>query len=151
VSRLLFARVALLVAALLAGCTAMTPAPAPPPLHGTSWRVTAIDNGKGAVSSVLGGSTVTLSFAAGGLASGSAGCNRFSARYEAEGVRLRITAPATTRMMCATAELMEQERAFLQALQSAASMHFEGERLELRRADGALAIALLREGGAAPP
>jgi len=116
-------------------------------LAGTSWRVTSLNNGKGAAVSVLEGSTLTLDFAAGGQASGSAGCNRYMARYEAEGSRLTVIAPAATRMMCADARVMDQEQAFLSALQSAVSMRIEGDRLELRREDGALALALERDAG----
>jgi heat shock protein HslJ len=39
---------------------------------------------------------------------------------------------------------MEQERQFLAALTSVAALRHEGQRLELRRADGALAVILLR-------
>lgn len=49
----------------------------------------------------------------------------------------------TARKMCAEPEgLMEQERRFLQALLSVASARREGDRLELRTTEGALAIAL---------
>jgi heat shock protein HslJ len=117
-------------------------------MAGTSWRVTGINNGKGAVVSVIRGSAVTLDFAAGGLLAGSAGCNRYTARYEAEGRKLTIVAPASTRMMCADAGVMEQEQAFLNVLQSVVTMRVEGDRLELRLATGALGLTLLREGGA---
>lgn len=116
-------------------------------LAGTSWRVTAINNGKGAVASVRSGSTVTLEFDDKGHAGGSAGCNRFVTRYEREDARLRFAAPAATRRICAEEGVMEQERQFLEALQSVATMRIEGRRMELRRADGALALTLSEGGG----
>jgi heat shock protein HslJ len=122
-----------------------TLAPQSTTLAGTSWRVTAINDGKGAVASVRSGSTVTLEFDDKGQAGGSAGCNRFVSRYEREGTRLRFAAPAATRRMCAEEGVMEQERQFLEALQSVATIRIEGRRMELRRADGALALTL-REG-----
>jgi heat shock protein HslJ len=42
---------------------------------------------------------------------------------------------------------MEQEQAFLTALESVATMRFEADRLELRTQAGALAVTLSREPG----
>lgn len=113
-------------------------------LAGTTWRATGINNGKGAVASIVHGTTVTLAFDANGRASGSAGCNSFTAGYEASAPKLRFKAPASTRRMCPGEGVMEQEAAFLAALASVDTMRFEGNRLELRRADGALAAGLTR-------
>jgi len=115
-------------------------------LAGTEWRATGINNGRGGVASPVSGSVVTMRFEADGRLGGSAGCNRFNASYMATGPNLRIMSPATTRKMC-EASLMEQERAFLKALDSVATMRFEADRLELRTAAGALAVTLLREPG----
>jgi heat shock protein HslJ len=116
-------------------------------LAGTAWRATGINNGKQAVVSVAGAAPVTLAFAAVGQASGSAGCNRYAARYQADGARLSFQPPAATRRMCPDERLMEQEQAFLRALETVAAARLEGDRLELRRADGALAVTLVRDGG----
>ena len=115
-------------------------------LAGTTWRATGINNGRGGVASPVSGSVVTMRFEADGRLGGSAGCNGFNASYLATGPNLRITSPATTRKSC-EASLMEQERAFLKALESVTTMRFEADRLELRTAAGALAVTLLREPG----
>ncbi len=122
-------------------------APQSQALAGTAWRVTGINNGKQAVVSVLGDSTVTMAFTAEGQAGGSAGCNRYTARYEDDGSRLRFQAPAATRMMCANDKLMHQEQAFLKALESVATQRREANRLELRDSGGALAISMTLDGG----
>jgi len=109
-------------------------------LAGTRWRITAINNGKGAVASVVAGSAVTLAFGADGKAGGSAGCNQYTAGYEAKGSKLQFRAPAANRRMCADEGLMEQEHLFLKVLESVASVHVEGNRLELRNAQGALLV-----------
>lgn len=114
-------------------------------LAGTSWRVTGINNGKQAVVSVLPGTSVTLAFAADGRATGSAGCNTFNASYESEGARLRFGQMATTRKMCAGTRTMDQELAFVRALQTVTTARIDGDRLELRNADGALAVSATRE------
>lgn len=116
-------------------------------LAGTGWRVTGINNGRGAVVSLAAGSTVTMAFAADGRAAGSAGCNRYTAGYESAGSRLRFTAPASTRRMCADETVMQQERNFLKALESVATVRIEADRLEMRDAGGSLMVSASREGG----
>ncbi len=116
-------------------------------LGGTSWKATGINNGKGGVVSVASGSTVSLAFGTDGRASGSAGCNNFTAGYTAEGSNLRFGPAAVTRKMCAEAAVMEQEAAFLKALESVATSRLEADKLELRRADGALAATFMRDAG----
>jgi heat shock protein HslJ len=114
-------------------------------LAGSHWRVTAVNNGRQAVASVIAGSDLTLQFAAGGRVIGSAGCNRFNATYtEADG-KIGFAPAATTRRLCSDTALMAQEQAFLKALTTVAAARFEGDRLELRTVAGALAVAAVRD------
>lgn len=117
----------------------------PKSLAGTSWRVTAYNNGKQAVVSTLTGTHLSMAFSNDGRVSGSAGCNTFNGPYTADGAKLSFGPAATTRRMCARPEgVMEQEQRFLAALRTVATARFEGDRLELRTADGALAATLTR-------
>ncbi|MCJ7451227.1 MAG: META domain-containing protein [Steroidobacteraceae bacterium] len=117
-------------------------------IEGTSWNATGINNGRQAVQSILNGTIVTLSFGADGDASGSGGCNRYSGRYEASGSSISIGGITVTAMNCASPEgVMEQEQAYLKALATAKSVRFEGDRLELRTEDGALAASFMRAAG----
>lgn len=119
--------------------------PQPQGLAGTSWRVTGYNNGRQAVVSVLAGTTPTMAFSPDGRVSGSAGCNNYSATYTFAGESLGFGPAATTRKMCAEPErVMEQEQQFLKALETVASARQEGDRLELRSADGALAVSLTK-------
>lgn len=129
------------------GSVRATLAPQSQTLAGTSWRVTGINNGRGAVVSLAAGSTVTMAFAADGRAAGSAGCNQYTAGYQAEGTRLRFTAPASTRRMCADEAVMQREQNFLKALESVATVRIEGDRLEMRDAGGALMVSATRADG----
>jgi heat shock protein HslJ len=115
-------------------------------LAGTRWKVTGYNNGRQAVVSALGGTTLTMAFGDGGKVNGSAGCNRFSGRYTAAGDgKLVIDSVIATRKLCAQPEgVMEQERQFLDALRAVATARFEADRLELRKADGALAATLAK-------
>jgi heat shock protein HslJ len=118
----------------------------PEALAGTSWQAAAIETGRQAVASVVAGSSVTLEFSDDGQASGSAGCNRYTARYRHEGTTLRFETPAATQKACKRSDLMAQEESFLKALQTVATARFDDDRLELRTAHGALAVQLRRAG-----
>ena len=80
-----------------------------------------------------------------GRVAGSAGCNRFTASYSQDGEKVTLGGAAATRMMCAGPEgVMEQEARFLKALETVATGRFEGDSLELRTAEGALAVSAKR-------
>jgi len=114
-------------------------------LAGTAWDVTGYNNGKQAVVSVLGGTQLTMEFAPDGRVSGSAGCNRYTGTYSGSAGALKFGPAATTRKMCAEPEgIMDQEQQFLRALETVATVRREGDRAELRTADGALALNLQR-------
>jgi heat shock protein HslJ len=114
----------------------------PMSLTATTWSVRSYNNGKAAVVSVASGTKLNTVFSGDGRLSGSAGCNNYRASYEIDGEGLSIGPAAATRKMCAGEGVMEQETAFLQALTTVATWEIRGERLQLRTADGALAVDL---------
>ena len=116
----------------------------PSSLAGTSWSVVNINNGRQAVVGMVSGSTVTMAFDTAGRVSGTTGCNQFTAAYSANGDTLRFSSVAATRMACADPAVDKQEQEFLRALESVATLGFEGDRLVLRQADGAMAVVLDR-------
>jgi len=121
-------------------------------LAGTTWRVTAYNNGQQAVVSVKTGSTITLAFMPERRVSGSGGCNNYSGSYTAAMGQLSIGPVAATRRACAETEgVMAQEAAFLRALETVASARRDGQRLELRTSSGALAITMVHDAADARP
>jgi heat shock protein HslJ len=109
-------------------------------LAGTSWQVIGYNNGKQAVTSVLTGTQMDIQFAKDGTVSGSSGCNTYSGTYTVHGNQIQFGPLASTRMACGDPPgIMEQETAYLAALESAATYQIEGDVLELRTSDGALA------------
>jgi len=109
----------------------------PMPLAGTTWQLMYYNNGKQGFASVLAGTETTAIFDADGEVSGSAGCNNYSASYEVEGDKITIGPAAATRMMCAEPEgIMEQESAYLAALETATTYQIKGAELELTKAGG---------------
>jgi heat shock protein HslJ len=106
-----------------------------PTLEGVTWKITGFNNGRQAVVSPLSGTALSATFK-GGWVEGFAGCNTFRATYTAEADRIVIGPVAVTRMACAGDGIMQQEREFLSALQSATTWGFMGRMLDLHRADG---------------
>jgi heat shock protein HslJ len=112
-------------------------------LAGTAWVVTGYNNGKQAVVSVIADTTITVEFNTDGRMSGLAGCNSYTAKYEVTGKGIKIALGVPSAKLCTTpAGIMEQDSQFLRALATAATYRVEGDRLELRTADGALAVQL---------
>lgn len=125
-------------------------APADQSLVGVQWEVLAYNNGKQAVTSLIRDTRISAIFGADGRVSGHAGCNRYFAPYTLAGEALTIGSAGATRMACAEpAGLMQQETLFLDALASTARWRIDGDKLELRTAQGALAVSARRSAGAA--
>jgi heat shock protein HslJ len=106
-------------------------------LVGPTWQLLSYNNGRGAVVSVLPEPLANATFTAEGQVRGSAGCNTYRGAFTARGETLSIGPLATTRMACSP-PVMQQEQAFLQALESATQYRFEANRLVLRNAEGAM-------------
>jgi heat shock protein HslJ len=70
--------------------------------------------------------------------SGSGGCNRLMASFEATHVELSFGPVATTLMACSE-EIMERERGFLRALESTTGFELAGRELWLLAGDAVLA------------
>ena len=115
-------------------------------LSGTSWEVTGYNNGKQAVTGTLAGTNLTADFGKDGNLSGNVGCNTYSGAYKVNGDQITIGPLASTMMACSEpAGVMEQEAQYLAALQSAATYQIEGNVLQLRTKDDALAAIFNRK------
>jgi heat shock protein HslJ len=102
--------------------------------------VTGYNNGKQAVTGALEGTTLTAEFGKDGTLGGNSGCNTYSGGYKVNGDQITIGPLASTMMACSDpAGVMDQEAQYLAALQSAATYQIEGNVLQLRTKDDALA------------
>ena len=111
----------------------------PTSLTSTAWQAIGYNNGKEAVVSIALDTEITAVFGEDGTLSGSAGCNNYSAGYEADDVNIKIGPAGSTRMMCGEPEgIMEQESLYLAALEMANVYSIDGDRLQLRTSEGAL-------------
>ncbi len=114
-------------------------------LAGSEWDVVQYNNGRMAVVSVLNGTELTALFGDNGELSGSAGCNQYIGSYTIDGNTIQIGQLGSTMRLCPEPQgIMEQEQAFMAALQSAATFSIEGDMLQMRTADDALAVVMTR-------
>jgi heat shock protein HslJ len=120
-----------------------------PTLEGVTWKVTGFNNGRSAVVSAVTGTSLTLTFED-GMVRGSSGCNTFRAPYTSEGNRLSIGPAVTTRMACGAEGVMEQERKFLAALETAQVWTVESGTLDVHRADGERVLNATGASGSSP-
>jgi heat shock protein HslJ len=111
-------------------------------LAGTAWDVSGLHDGRQSVVTVIRDTRLTLEFLSDGKLRGSGGCNTFNGSFTVAGDALNIGRLASTRMACEQPDgRMAQEAAFLAALQTVTSARREADRLELRTANGSLAVS----------
>jgi heat shock protein HslJ len=127
----------------------------PTPLLGTAWEVLSYNNGKGGITSVILGTQLTALFGQDESLTGSAGCNNYTTSFNvgsgsspARGT-ISIGPAVTTRMFCGEPEgTMDQESAYLKALESAATYEIRGQELELKDGEGTRMVTYLARTGA---
>lgn len=107
-------------------------------LAGSSWEVIGYNNGKGGVVSVIIGTQITAYFAEDGELTGNAGCNEYFGPYETDGEKISMGPFGTSRKACQEPEgIMDQENQYLAALETADTYKIEGNRMNMRTAEGA--------------
>ena len=102
------------------------------------WQLTAYNNGRGGLQSVLAGTQPTAVFESSGMVTGSGGCNTYTATYQSTTDSLSFGLIAATRMAC-DQPIMDQESAYFSALartSGTGSIWPAGACREWRRATG---------------
>jgi len=100
-------------------------------LDGSSWSLMSYKDNTGETVNVLPRSTTTVLFQANQV-TGIAGCNNFNATYQTTRNKLSFGPVATTRKVCNTPlGIMQQETAFLAALDSTVSYKLTLNSLEM--------------------
>jgi heat shock protein HslJ len=116
-------------------------------LDATSWKLDSYVDDAGDMVDVLPGSVVSLDFQATQV-SGSAGCNNYSGPYQTDGSDIEFGPLATTRKMCnEPAGIMQQETAYLAALEVAVEYDLRGNRLEIKDDQGDVSLVFTRTTG----
>jgi heat shock protein HslJ len=100
-------------------------------LDGSSWALSSYRDSTGDTVNILPRSTVTAHFQA-DTVTGIASCNNYNASYQANGNKISFGPVGTTRKVCNTPQgIMQQENAFLSALDSTASYKLRSNSLEM--------------------
>lgn len=111
-------------------------------LEGSAWRL--VEYGPAATPiAVLAEPAVTLEFQADGNLGGSGGCNRYFATYTLDAHSFTTSGVGSTEMACLDPKQMEQEAAYLTALQSATGLQRAGDALTIHYAGGQLRFTLI--------
>jgi heat shock protein HslJ len=139
--------VLVLFIAIVAACGASEELEPPTTIPGTSWLVTAYDDGAGNMVNVLDGTELTAHFSRetpeSGRVTGSAGCNDYDAEYDVAGeyIGIGVDLATTTQNVCPEPEgIMAQEKAYLAALSEARKWVLDGYQLEFTDYDGELVL-----------
>ena len=112
-------------------------------LASTSWSLQSYGNSS-APTPVLPGTKITASFAKDGKVSDTAGCNRYSGEFVVSAKRVSMTRLASTQMYCLEPDgIMDQESAFLGAMEQATSFEVKGRELRIHMSDGKGALTFL--------
>jgi heat shock protein HslJ len=113
-------------------------------LVGTRWKVTGVNNGKGAVVATALTEKLTAAFGAGDAFSGFGGCNELTGPYKLTANRgLSIGPLAATKKTCGTA-VNQLEAEYSTALSRASSYELTGNTLTLRDSSNATQITAQR-------
>jgi heat shock protein HslJ len=102
-------------------------------LEGTRWQLESLNG-----TPVVPGSTVTLQFDAENFAGGNSGCNSYGGSYSLDGSSIEFSEIASTLMACMDDGIMDQEAAYLGALNSAQQVTLDGDRLTITHPGGQL-------------
>ena len=120
------------------GTVLLSLAAGPSGLDGTSWQVSALNNGTGGLEASALTEALTADFADGTI-SGSTGCNSFSAAYTTEDDRITIEPPQSTLVGCEP-DVAEVEARYLAALDRSTRVELEATSLVLRDDEGAAQV-----------
>ena len=115
-----------LVGLAFAGCTSHAAPPSAPFLQGTTWRLQRLGG-----TAAIPGVEATLEFPEAGKVGGRASCNRFFGTVEISGESIRFGPLASTKMACIDAATSAQEKKYLEGLQAAERIEFDGPALVL--------------------
>jgi heat shock protein HslJ len=109
-------------------------------LEGSSWRITGVNNGRGAVETTTLTESLTAGFGPGGSFQAFGGCNQLSGTYALSGKTGITIGPLTSTHKTCTADINELEAAYVTALGKVATFQLSGTTLTLRDQGGAAQV-----------
>jgi heat shock protein HslJ len=112
---------------------------------GTSWQVTGVNNGKGAVVSTEATASLTLVFGDEGSVSGFGGCTRFSGTATFDSGSVAFTDLAPDEECTGDEAAAAQQSEYLAALANATTPQIDGNQVTLRDGEGATQVSLVKQ------
>lgn len=113
-------------------------------LEGTSWAMVSYRDSQGDLTNILPDTIITADFQTNQV-SGNVSCNNYSGAYQTTGNNIKIGPLATTLRECVGPEgIMEQESAFLMAMETAAQYKIKDDTLEMTDLQGATVLVFNR-------
>ena len=112
-------------------------------LEDTRWRLESYGD-PGSQTPVMEDTEVTLHFESGEQAGGSGGCNSFGARYQVSDGTISFSEIVSTEIYCTAEGVMEQERAYFEALRTADEFEVTDDQLRIRYGDGQGVLTFVR-------
>ena len=112
-------------------------------LENTRWRLISYGD-PGSQTPVIEETEVTLHVESGGQAGGSGGCNSFGAEYRVSDGTISFSEIISTEAYCLPEEVMEQERAYFEALRTADEFEVTDDQLRIRYGDGQGVLTFVR-------
>ncbi len=116
-------------------------------LTGSAWQVLGVNNGHGAVVSVLSETQLDATFGENGIVSGTTGCNTYRGLYTVAGPTIALGPLISSHQACPSEAAAVQEQAFLAALGASTRYELRDDRLTLRSDAGATQVDLVRPMG----
>jgi len=136
---------------ILAGCTAdeSTEVEATLDIDANSWRLLEFQTGD--QRDAADASETTLSFNPDlGKATGSSGCNQFSADYSLDGQKITIGTIGISRRLCVDPMIMAQEQRFLEFISAAQRLSLDDQQLTIQVSDSRALLFVAQEAAEQP-
>jgi heat shock protein HslJ len=108
-----------------------------------TWRLTAYADSSGILNSVLANTILDSAFSSSGTVTGNGGCNTYSGAFTAYDTTLRISIQNRSQSAC-DENIMAQETAFFQAMDSAAQMSIAGNNMTVLSSSGRTVLSYTR-------
>ena len=118
-------------------------------IEGTTWRLVAYGPMENPTAA-LPDPPVTATFEAGGKLAGSAGCNSYFATYKLDAQFFTTSDVGSTMMACLDDQRMQQESAYLTALQAVTALERSGDKLTIDYQGGQLQFTRVEPAAAEP-
>ncbi len=113
-------------------------------LANTKWKLVSYGL-PGAETLIIESSAITLEFDDEGLASGTGGCNGYSAQYEALGDQLSFSEVTSTLLACEAEGIDEQEQHYFKSLRASSRFELAEDRLTIWYDDGSGVLNFQKE------